>query len=127
LLIRVLAVSGLADLSVRGGKIANGRNTDDTDYTEPTRISGVCVQGSCWSTIKAVAYPCGFRIIRVIRVLAVSWLADSSVLGGEIANRQNTEATDYTETTRISGERAQGRCLSTIKAFAYPCGFRPSV
>jgi hypothetical protein len=76
-------------------------------------------QGFCLSVL--------FPSIGVIRVPAVSGLADSSVRGGKIANGQNTEATDYTETTRISGERAQGRCLSTIKAFAYPCCFRPSV
>ena len=126
-MIRVPAVSGLADSSVRGGEIANGRNTDDTDDTETTRISGVCVQGSCWSTITAFAYPCGFRDIGVIRVLAVSGPADSSVLGGEIANSQNTESTDYTKTTRISGVRIQGWCLPKVQAFAYPCWFRLSV
>jgi hypothetical protein len=65
--------------------------------------------------------------IGVIRVPAVSGLADRSALCGEIANSQNTEATDYTETTRISEPRIEGWFLTTITAFAYPCGFRSSV
>jgi len=125
--IRVPAVSELADRSVRVGKIANSQNTDATDCTETTRISGVRIQRSCRSTSKAFAYPCGFRDISVIRVLAVSGLADRSVRVGKIANSQNTDAADCTETTRISGVRIQRSCRSTIKAFAYPCWFRPSV
>jgi hypothetical protein len=65
--------------------------------------------------------------IGVIRVPAVPGLADRAVRDGKIANRQNTEATDFTKTTRISGVHIQGWCLSTKTAFAYPCWFRPSV
>jgi hypothetical protein len=82
------------------------------------------MQRSCWLTIKALAYPCGFRAIRGLGVLAVSGLADQTVRCRESANSQNTEAADYARTTRISGVLMQRSCWLTIKAFVYPCGFR---
>ena len=105
--IRVPAVPGLADRAVRVGWFANSQNTDGTDYTETTRISGVHIQGWCLPTVQAFACPCWFRPSGLIRVPAVSGLADRAVRDGKIANRQNTEATDYTKTTRISV------CMST--------------
>jgi hypothetical protein len=58
-----------------------------------------------------------FPSIGLIRVPAVSGLAGRSMRVGEIANRQNTEATDYTETTRIRGVHVEGSRPMNIIAF----------